>query len=132
MALAGHERRKTVLVVDDKTMVREAVTLLLGIGGFEVIAEVEDGIGAISLSQALRPDFVILDYAMPKVNGKTAAEAIRMACPDVSIIVFSAELESAPPWGDAFVRKDSFDELLPLLRAMSDLEEPSALVPFEG
>ena len=125
-------RRNKVLVVDDKAMMREAVTMLLEIGGFEVVAEAEDGIGAISLTQALRPDFVILDYAMPKVNGQTAAEAIRMACPDVVIIVFSAELDSAPAWGDAFVRKESFDELLPLLRDMREASDPSPLVPQEG
>lgn len=113
-------RRNRVLIVDDKPIVRGAVRLLLEMGDFTVVGEAEDGMGAISTCVDLEPDFVVLDYAMPKVDGQTAAEAIRGSCPDVTIVVFSAELEARPEWADAFVAKDSVDDLIPLLRSLSE------------
>ena len=119
--IAGDEtvRRNRVLVVDDKPIVRDAVRVLLEMGGFMVVGEAEDGIGAISRCAQLDPDFVVLDFSMPKVDGRIAAEAIRRFCPEVTIVVFSADLESRPPWGDAFVPKDSIDDIVPVLDSLS-------------
>lgn len=123
-------RRNTVLVVDDKPIVREAVKLLVELGGFKVVGEAQDGMEAIRSCSVLNPDFVILDFTMPKVGGQTAAETIRLSCPETTIVAFSSSLEVQPAWADAFVPKDCVDDLIPVLRALSgeiDLSEEAAL-----
>jgi signal transduction histidine kinase/CheY-like chemotaxis protein len=79
-----------VLVVDDTPDIRMLMTAALGVlGGFEVVGEAEDGAEAVKLASALRPDAVLLDLAMPVMDGLQAAPEIRRLSPDTRIVILS-------------------------------------------
>lgn len=67
----------TVLLAEDHNIVREGLRALLDIdGGFKVIGEASDGLQAVELSHTLCPDVVVMDIAMPRLNGLEAARRI--------------------------------------------------------
>lgn len=68
--------RIRVLVVDDDARFRLAVRALLEIEGLEVAGEAENGLEAIELAAALRPDAITMDVEMPVMNGVDATAAI--------------------------------------------------------
>ena len=78
-----------VLLVEDHAMVRNGVRALLERAGIEVVGEARDGREAVRLAAALRPRLVILDVAMPEMNGIEAARAIREADRRVGIVMLS-------------------------------------------
>jgi CheY-like chemotaxis protein len=107
---------KTVLIVDDDEEVRHVLRLLCEDDGFEVVGEADNGAEALTLALHRQPDFVILDYKLPRLNGEGAAEILRVVAPDSKIVAFSALLESQPEWADGFLNKTHIGELMPLLR----------------
>lgn len=71
-----------VLVADDQTAVREGLVLLLGLlDGVELVGAARDGQEAVDLSESLRPDVVLMDLRMPRVDGVEATKRI-LALPD--------------------------------------------------
>ena len=70
-----------VLVVDDFEPFRRFAESTLDEGGFQVVAEAADGLEAVEKAKGLRPDFILLDISMPKLNGIEAAELIRTVAP---------------------------------------------------
>lgn len=79
-----------VLVADDHTVVRQGLVGLLSAGGeFEVVAEAKDGHDAVEKALQTRPDVVILDVAMPRLDGFEAARRIRKALPAVRILALT-------------------------------------------
>ncbi|MFG1752206.1 response regulator [Streptosporangium sandarakinum] len=79
-----------VLVVDDQTVVREGLTLLLGLlPGIEVAGSAGDGEAALRLVEAERPDVVLMDLRMPRMDGVEATGRIRAAYPDVQVVVLT-------------------------------------------
>jgi DNA-binding NarL/FixJ family response regulator len=82
----------TVIVADDHPMVRKAVCSLLGSRKkFRECVEVADGNEAVLKSLELHPRLVILDAAMPVLDGFGAAKKIREALPEVPILMFTAD-----------------------------------------
>jgi len=74
---------KSVLIVDDHEAVRrELRRLFQSQPDFTVCGEAVDGVDAISKAEQLSPDLVILDLAMPEMNGLEAAGALRFIMPD--------------------------------------------------
>jgi len=67
----------TVLLADDHPVVRQGVKMLLEREKLEVIGEASDGLEAIALAEQLRPDVVVLDVAMPTLNGLSAVDEIK-------------------------------------------------------
>lgn len=67
---------KTVLVTEDNPANRELVTEMLTAAGFDVM-EAADGLEALDLLAVRRPDFVLLDLQMPKLDGREALSRIR-------------------------------------------------------
>jgi two-component system response regulator NreC len=67
----------TVLLADDHPVVRQGVKMLLEREKLEVIGEASDGLEAIALAEQLRPDVVVLDVAMPTLNGLSAVDGIK-------------------------------------------------------
>jgi DNA-binding NarL/FixJ family response regulator len=83
--------RERVLVVDDAANLRELLTVLLEVeDDFEVVAAVGDGAQALTKADELEPDIVLLDIAMPVMDGFAALPELRRRLPDASIVIFSA------------------------------------------
>ncbi len=67
-----------VLVVDDDFLIREMTKLILEQIGCTIIGEAADGLEAIELSKSLKPDVVLMDMEMPKMNGLEATQHCSM------------------------------------------------------
>ena len=79
-----------ILIADDHVVVRKGICHVINEqNDMQVIAEAHDGIEALHLSKQTEPDIVILDVAMPKVNGIEAVAMIKEAVPDAGIIILS-------------------------------------------
>ena len=117
--------KKRILVVDDSEAVREAVGLLLrDQADLEVCGEAVDGVDAIEKTKILSPDLILLDLAMPKLNGAAAASVLKGATPGIPIILFTMYEEAvhalAPAIGvDVVLAKpDGFSRLLERIREL--------------
>ena len=79
-----------VCLADDHAVVRDGLRMLLDAQpDIEVVGEASNGRDAIRLAKKLRPDMVILDVAMPELNGIEAAEKIHTLDPTIRIIILS-------------------------------------------
>lgn len=79
-----------ILIADDHGIVREGLKSLIDKqASMEVIAEAEDGLAAVHLTNKLSPDIVIMDVSMPNLNGIEAAREILRNKPNTKIIILS-------------------------------------------
>src|SRR4051794_36722205 len=79
-----------VLLVDDVPAFRKLVSTALRLrGGFEVIGEAADGRSAITACAEDPPDVVVLDLGLPDLAGTDVIRALREACREAEIVVFS-------------------------------------------
>jgi DNA-binding NarL/FixJ family response regulator len=79
-----------VLLVDDHAIVRDGLRFLLEANAdFEVVGGAANGRDAVQVSRALQPDVVIMDLAMPELNGTEATQQIHEACPATHVLVLS-------------------------------------------
>ncbi len=79
--------RKRILIVDDQAALLKVLRTSLEHHGFTVCGEAENGIDAIGRAVATRPDLVILDVAMPGLNGIEVASILQSLLPNVPIIL---------------------------------------------
>jgi len=87
---AARDKKIRILLADDHTVVRRGLRLLLeGQPEFSVVAEASDGKQAVEAAEASRPDVVVLDIAMPNLNGIEAAQRILASVPGAAIVVLS-------------------------------------------
>jgi len=89
-------KRITVLLAEDHTVVREGLRALLQAeGDIEVVAEAETGRQAVRLTRKLRPAVVVMDIAMPVLNGLEATRQILKAVPATKVLILSAHSDDA-------------------------------------
>lgn len=115
-----------VLLADDHKIVRDGLRTLLDKNAeVMVVGEAENGRTAVQLTKKLAPDIVILDVAMPDLNGIEAARQIIAECPGVKVIAVSMHsdrrfvAEMLKAGASAYLSKDyAFDELETAIRAV--------------
>ena len=116
-----------VLLADDHAIVRRGLrSLIESQPGFKVVAEAADGLEALRLSEEHKPDAIILDVGMPKLNGIEVAERVQKQPRPPSVIILSMHddesyiIRALAAGARAYLLKDATDEdLLPALRAVA-------------
>lgn len=84
----------TVLLAEDHVIVRQGLSALLRADGrFEVVGEAHNGREAVEKTRTLRPDVILMDFAMPVLNGLDATLQILKANPKAKVIILSAHSE---------------------------------------
>jgi two-component system, NarL family, response regulator LiaR len=85
------DRPIRVMVVDDHKVVRSGLSaFLMAYDDLELVAEADSGEKALSLCNSSKPDVVLMDLVMPKMNGAETTEAILKHCPDMKIIALTS------------------------------------------
>ena len=80
-----------VLLAEDHLITRQGICRLLGDDSdLTVIGEAGDGEEAVQMATEMHPDVVIMDIAMPKLNGIEATRQIKLICPDTAVLILSA------------------------------------------
>ena len=86
----------TILIADDHSVVRSGLAAILGRKrDFQVVGEARDGGEAVAMAKALRPDVVIMDLMMPRMDGVEATRQICEADLDVKILILTSYAASA-------------------------------------
>lgn len=119
----------TVLIVDDvaplRTLVRRALELR---GGFNVVADVRNGLEAIAAASAHQPDVVVLDLGLPDLPGRELLARLRAVAPATRVVVYTGSVgaDRAEVLADVagFVRKDQ--ELSYLVDLVGDIGRAAA------
>jgi DNA-binding NarL/FixJ family response regulator len=79
-----------IMLVDDHPLIREAIGHLIAEApDFELVGEAADGKECLARVEELRPDIVVLDIAMPQLNGEQAARELRRRYPTLKIVALS-------------------------------------------
>lgn len=104
MTEEAEKKPARVIVVDDQTVVREGIVMLLGLlPGIEVVGAAGDGEEAVRLVAELAPDVVLMDLRMPRCDGVEATRRIRAEYPGTEVVVLTTFADD--------------DSLFPALRA---------------
>ncbi|ETJ97025.1 MULTISPECIES: ANTAR domain-containing response regulator [Propionimicrobium] len=126
--------RPRVLVAEDEALIRLDLVELLEEQGYEVVGQAADGEKAVEMARELRPDLVVMDVKMPKMDGITAAENItdERIAPVVMLTAFSQRelIQKAKTAGAmAYVVKpfDASDVVPAIEIAMARFQEMQAL-----
>ncbi len=115
-----------VLLADDHRIVREGLkSLLASQPDLEVVAEASDGRQAVEMARKLSPDVVVMDVAMPQLNGIEATRQISAEEPGMKVVALSMHSdrryvsEALKAGASGYVLKDgAFDELISAIRAV--------------
>lgn len=116
-----------VLVADDHTILREGLVALLNASGdCQVVAQAADGISTVELALATRPDVVVVDISMPKLNGIEVVRRLHKELEDTRVLVLTMHAEEeyvvhvVRAGASGFLLKDSAtDDLLAAVRALA-------------
>jgi two-component system, NarL family, response regulator NreC len=103
-----------ILLADDHTVIRKGLRLLLeSQPGFQVVAEASDGVQTVELAESQQPNVVVLDIAMPNLNGIEAARQISAKSAQPAIVILSMHsdesyvLRALKAGARAYLLKDS-------------------------
>lgn len=84
-----------ILLADDHALFRDSLRNLLTATGFEIVGEAGTGSEAVELARSLRPEIVLMDLAMPGLDGLSATRLISAELPEVKVVVLTASDEDA-------------------------------------
>ncbi len=121
-----------ILIADDHALVREGLrTLLSGEEDLEVVGEAHDGQQALEACQNLKPDLILMDVRMPKMDGLQATKRIKEQMPHISVVMVTMHenpdylLEAVKAGAAGYVLKDASGErLLGAVRRTLEGESP--------
>jgi CheY-like chemotaxis protein len=82
-----------VLVVDDTDHVRDMLSDMLELDGFQVVAQADSGKDAVASAKEKQPDVIVMDFKMPGIDGVDASKMIRAIMPELPIILYTAYLD---------------------------------------
>jgi len=114
-----------VLLVDDHTILREGLRMVLDAQPqIKVIGEADDGRQAVELAERLHPDVIVMDIAMPNLNGLEATRQIKRRWPDIRVVILTmhenqqylVQIVKAGATG-AVLKRSAGQELLTAVRA---------------
>src|SRR5258707_520301 len=124
-----HALRSRILVIDDGDSVRDVIGLFLEHAGFEVCGEAADGVEAIEQAKKLKPDLIVLDLVMPRMNGAEAASILSQTMPDVPIVLLTlyqnmlgSALASAVGVKAVLDKTEGLDKLVACVRSLLKIE----------
>ena len=131
----SEDSRFRVLVVDDHPLVRDSLQRVLeNSGEFEVVGQASGGEEAVSLSERLRPDAVIMDLIMPGMDGVAACREIVELLPDARVLMLTASTDdeaviaAVAAGATGYVVKDA--SLPELLEAVRDVAQGRVRIPL--
>jgi DNA-binding NarL/FixJ family response regulator len=124
--------RISVLIADDHAVIRDGLSGVLdGMDEIDVVATARDGAEAIAAAERFRPDVILMDIAMPEVNGVTATRRIVAAAPDARVVVLTAfadestVLDAIDAGATGYLLKDAdSSEVLRAIRAAARGDAP--------
>jgi two-component system chemotaxis response regulator CheY len=82
--------KASVMIVEDREIISKAIADMLSISGYEVLAVVEDGKGAVASYGSLDPDIVLMDLLLPDMSGIDASRRILEMDPKAKLIAITA------------------------------------------
>ena len=117
-----------VLAADDQRVVREGLAMLLGLlPDVEVVGTAADGEQALALADELRPDVILMDLRMPRVDGVEATRRLRASHPEIKVVVLTtyaddrSVMEALRAGALGYLTKDAgADEIRQALQRVAD------------
>lgn len=89
--MASKKKTVKVLIADDQTLFREGIKdVLMGEKWISVVGEAADGEEVVTLAKKLKPDVILMDIKLPKMDGITATRQIKKAEPNINILMLSS------------------------------------------
>ncbi|MDQ7848796.1 MAG: response regulator transcription factor [Armatimonadota bacterium] len=120
-----------VLLADDHPLFRDGVRSLLQARGVEVVGEAGDGEEAVEAALRLRPDVILMDISMPRMNGLEATRVIKARLPQVKIVMLTVSdedrtlFEAVKSGAQGYLLKNlQADEFFDLLSGLERGEAP--------
>ncbi len=106
--------KKRIVIAEDHTILREGLRMLLSSNAdFEVVGEAQDGLEAIRAVETVKPDLILMDLSMPRMNGVGAIAEIKKQSPSTKILVLTVHkteeyiLTTLKAGADGYVLKDA-------------------------
>ncbi len=106
--------KKRIVIAEDHTILREGLRMLLSSNpDLIVTGEAEDGLAAVRSAETLKPDLMLMDLSMPRMNGMGAIQEIKRSCPETKILVLTVHkteeyiLAALKAGADGYVLKDA-------------------------
>jgi len=120
------KKKVRILVADDHDIVRRGIRPLIEAEwGWEICGEARDGREAVDLAEKLKPDVVVLDVAMPEINGVDVARQIKQLRPETEVLAFTGteseelihQLFAAGVLG-VVLKGDAAEQLIPAIQSL--------------